>query len=76
MAVTRREFLKQSSAALATAGVVTSRGPLIVPSASLPLPQADATVREMAMLALDSARSAGASYADLYLFTWLIFHPN
>ena len=65
MAVTRREFLKQSSAALATAGVVTSRGSLIVPSATLPLPQADADTREMAMLALDSARSAGASYADV-----------
>jgi TldD protein len=30
-----------------------------------PLPQADASVRELALLALDAARSAGASYADV-----------
>ncbi|MDO8665886.1 MAG: DNA gyrase modulator, partial [Gemmatimonadales bacterium] len=58
MALTRREFVKQTSAAAAAAGLVT-------PAMARPLPQADASVRELALLALDAARSAGASYADV-----------
>ncbi len=50
---------------MATVPVVTIRGQAVAPSRSLPLPQADASIREMAMLALDTARSAGASYADV-----------
>jgi TldD protein len=65
LSVSRREFLKSSSAALATIPIVTTRGPAVVPSRSIPLPQADASIRDMAMLALDTARSAGASYADV-----------
>ncbi|MBI1722962.1 MAG: twin-arginine translocation signal domain-containing protein, partial [Gemmatimonadetes bacterium] len=56
--VTRREFVKQTSAAAAAVGLAT-------PGPARPLPQADGSVRELALLALDAARSAGGSYADV-----------
>ena len=60
MSSSRRDFLKTGSAALAGLGIVTpgARG-------GVPLPQADGSIRELAMLALDAAKSAGASYADV-----------
>ena len=57
----RREFLLRS-AALA-AGGVAGCAPAPAP-ASAPTP-GDAAVRDLAMRALDAARSAGASYADV-----------
>ncbi|HWO89000.1 MAG TPA: TldD/PmbA family protein, partial [Gemmatimonadales bacterium] len=64
MAVSRREFLKSSSAALATVAVASSSGESIVPPRQN-LPQSDPNLRELALLALDAARTAGASYADV-----------
>jgi TldD protein len=64
LAVSRREFIRTSSAALATIGVA-ARGEAGVPASTIPLPQDDASIRELALLALDAARSAGAAYADV-----------
>ncbi len=64
MAVSRRQFLQQSSAALATTAVALPRGAAVVP-ATAALPQTDATIRELALAALDAARSAGATFADV-----------
>ena len=58
MTVSRRDFLKQSGAALAVIPAVQDR-----PASNLP--QADGSIRELAMLALDAAKSAGATYADV-----------
>ncbi len=65
MAPSRRDFLKTGSAALAGLVVVTPRGRFAVAPRGMPLPQDDANIRELAMLALDTAKSAGASYADV-----------
>ena len=74
VATSRREFLKTASAAAATIGVnacVGSQQPPVhaprpasteVPAAST---TADSSFRDLAMLALDAARSAGAQYADV-----------
>ncbi len=63
----RRDFLLQSAAV--TAGL--SAGSAILPrlaGASVPMDPVDAAVsRELAMRALDAARSAGATYADFRL---------
>jgi hypothetical protein len=56
--VSRRDFLKQSGAALAVIPAVQDR-----PASNLP--EADGSTRELAMLALDAAKSAGATYADV-----------
>jgi TldD protein len=56
--VSRRDFLKQSGAALAVI-------PAIQDCPVSNLPQADGSIRELAMLALDAAKSAGATYADV-----------
>jgi TldD protein len=56
--VSRRDFLKQSGAALAVVPALQDR-----PASNLP--QADGSIRELAMLALDAAKSAGATYADV-----------
>jgi TldD protein len=59
----RRDFIKTGSAALA--------GGIIIPHAArepfrgIALPQGDGSVRELMMLALDAAKTAGASYADV-----------
>lgn len=63
LAVSRREFLKQGSTALATIGFVANSADHVVSPNSLP--QADGSIKELAMLALDTAKSAGASYADV-----------
>ncbi len=63
MAPSRRDFIKTGSA-IAAAGIASPRG-LVVPAKGIPLPQGDGSIREMAMLALDAAKSAGASYADV-----------
>lgn len=58
--LTRREFLERSSAAaaaLAAAPRVTARR--LAPAT------ADSAIRELCMVALDAARRAGASYADI-----------
>ena len=61
----RREFLLQSAllAAGLTAYAPEARG--AVASGTTVLPGADATIRELAMRALDAAKTAGASYADV-----------
>src|SRR5690349_21839759 len=73
VATSRRDFLKTASAAAATIGVnanVGSLQPLATPprpSASLPADAAptQSSLRELAAVALDAARSAGAQYADV-----------
>ncbi len=65
MAVSRREFIRSSSAALATLGVATSRGDARVSPPGIPLPQQDPSIRDLQQVALDAARGAGASYADV-----------
>jgi TldD protein len=53
MTMDRREFI-QTTAALATAATLPAR-----------LPQADASVKTLCLRALDTAKAAGASYADV-----------
>ena len=68
MAIDRREFLKSgAAAALAAAGTRTALGGLVVLPGS-PIRQVsgtDAYVEDLAMEALNAARDAGASYADV-----------
>jgi TldD protein len=62
-AVSRRDFVKSATAAAA----VTALGPPVL-SRPVPAPppvQADAGYKVLGMVALDAARSAGASYADV-----------
>ena len=60
---TRRDFIA-TGAALATS-VAASRAFALVPEpAFLPAPQGDASANELALEALDAAKSSGASYAD------------
>lgn len=54
----RRDFVKTSAAAVAATT-------LVPPHSLLPLPSVDPDFKELAMVALDAARSAGASYADV-----------
>ena len=56
MTMDRRDFLKTSSA-VALSGLVLPRIPQ--------QPQADAATRDLCMRALDAAKTAGASYADV-----------
>lgn len=60
MSVTRREFLERSSAA---AAALTLSPRAAAPSA-VQVPQ-DPAVKELSMIALNAARSAGARYADI-----------
>jgi TldD protein len=69
MAQTRREFITQAAAASAAIGIAgCAPAPVPAPS-SAPSPAAatggDSTFKDLAMLALDAAKSAGASYADV-----------
>jgi TldD protein len=60
----RRDFLLQSAAATAALGAGSAILPRLA-SAAMPMDPVDAAVsRELAMRALDAARSAGATYAD------------
>ncbi|HEY8165625.1 MAG TPA: TldD/PmbA family protein [Gemmatimonadaceae bacterium] len=60
----RRDFIKSSAAAAAILG---SRSVLGLPLAPPPAPRGDAFIEDLAMEALNAARSAGASYADVRL---------
>ena len=74
MATSRRDFLKTASAAAATIGVNARVGSQ-QPPANPPRPDnfrptaapstTEESYRELAMLAVDAARSAGAEYADV-----------
>jgi TldD protein len=59
----RREFLLQS--ALISAGFTVGCAPRVVAPGAEISPQTDTPVRDLAMRALDAARSAGAQYADV-----------
>jgi TldD protein len=67
---TRREFLTQAAAATAAIGL-TGCAPTAAPAPPAPASPApatgggDPTFKDLAMLALDAAKSAGASYADV-----------
>ena len=63
----RRDFLLQGAAATAALGAGSAILPRLA-SAAVPMDPVDAAVsRELAMRALDAARSAGATYADFRL---------
>jgi TldD protein len=63
----RRDFLLQSAAATAALGAGSAILPRLA-SAAVPMDPVDAAVsRELAMRAIDAARSAGATYADFRL---------
>ena len=74
MGQTRREFIKSTTAAAAMAGIAAHRltgraatDALVSPPPSpySPIVAAEPNVKELAMLALDAAKSAGADYADV-----------
>jgi len=62
MSPTRRDFIKSTAAAAAS---VAAYGPLALGAQTLPAPAADSAALDLANLALDAARRAGASYADV-----------
>ncbi|MBC8085848.1 MAG: TldD/PmbA family protein [Phycisphaerae bacterium] len=68
--MSRREFLQNSGAAAAALGLVAGNSSLLAASPSshllslAPFTPADPAAKELAMLAIDAAKSAGASYAD------------
>jgi len=68
---TRRDFLKKTSAAAAAAGIVSLVPALPLGSASAQSRSsaADPFTKELAMLALDAAKGAGAQYADVRFST-------
>ena len=45
--------------------VQTAAGAAAISSLKLPLPQADGSIRDLCMRALNTAKAAGASYADI-----------
>ncbi len=68
----RRQFLKSSSLAAATIGIGSRlgaqniEGGLFSPSSpDAPLNPADPALKELAMIAIDAAKGAGANYADV-----------
>jgi TldD protein len=70
VAQSRREFLKSSSAAAAALGLTACAGaaPAAAPTAApapSPTTAGEPAFRDLALLALDAARSAGADYADV-----------
>jgi TldD protein len=65
---TRREFITQAAGASAAIGLAGCAPATVPPPAPAPSPAAatgDPTFKDLAMLALDAAKSAGASYADI-----------
>jgi TldD protein len=62
MTTTRRDFLKTSAAAAALLG---SRAAFGQPLTTLRAPGTDAYIEDLAMEALNAAKAAGASYADV-----------
>src|ERR671919_1668672 len=69
MAQTRREFITQAAAASAAMGIAGCAPAPLPPPSTAPSPApttgGDSTFKDLAMLALDAAKSAGASYADV-----------
>ncbi len=66
MAIDRRDFLKSSAAAaLTAAGSRAALGGLVIPTGTPPASGTDAFIEDLAMEALNAARDAGASYADV-----------
>ena len=69
MPQTRREFITQTAAASAAIGLAGCAPATVPTPAPAPSPTAgpagDPTFKDLAMLALDAAKSAGASYADV-----------
>jgi len=65
---TRREFLEQTAAAAAAAGLASSAFAAPAHAAGAPpaiQPQGQSSHRELALRAIDAAKSAGADYADV-----------
>ncbi|HEX5831058.1 MAG TPA: DNA gyrase modulator, partial [Gemmatimonadaceae bacterium] len=75
MGGSRREFLKTTSTAAAAMGLAacaptqSAPAPAPTPAAAPPAASGDPTLKELALLALDAARSAGAQYADIRIST-------
>jgi TldD protein len=68
VALNRREFLKTASVAAATVGVsaqLDAQPARSLASVVTPVVSDDPVLRELAMLALDVAKTAGAQYADV-----------
>ena len=66
MGSTRREFLRTTSAAAAAAGLASALpAPLRAATPAPPSTPGDAVLNDLALRALDAARSAGAEYADV-----------
>lgn len=66
MTVNRRNFLKTSAAAAAASALVTGRaGALTMPTTEPLTPPPVADLRDLAMRAIDAAKSAGAEYSDV-----------
>ena len=69
MTTSRREFLKKSGAATAALGLAACTSAPSIDTAPTPATPAqssgDASIRDLALLALDAAKSAGAQYADV-----------
>src|SRR6188508_3011484 len=62
MSPTRRDFLKTTAATAASLAIARDLAAQVAPATG---PAADPAVLDLAMVALDAARSAGASYADV-----------
>ena len=65
MSISRRDFVKSASTAAALSAIGTRADALATPSVFVPETAPLADFRELAMRALDAAKSAGASYADV-----------
>lgn len=83
--VNRREFLATSSVLLAAAGIGSSLGPRLLyastpralartPRDLLPDPTSDELLTRLATAAIDAAKSAGATYADVRVIEQQSFH--
>ena len=64
MSTTRRDFLKHSSVAAAALAAIPRGGIAVSPSLGV-RPGGNSYLKEVCVIALDAARSAGASYADV-----------
>ncbi len=62
MSVTRREFVRRTSLTASALAAVHARG---LSASPVYTPQGDASIKALCMFALDAARTAGASYADI-----------
>src|SRR6188768_3686692 len=64
MSTSRRDFIKSSAAAAAVLGSRAALGQPLIPGSLAP-PSTDAYIEDLAMEALNAAKAAGASYADV-----------